>query len=936
MKGVIALFLFFMVFTIIFSASANPAHQFQMSGRSTSTAHLNSDVFFSNVLLTNDQNGNAINNNGVICPQAITIQPDILATWPLSTSNFNALAIYPPCSGGRCPTNPSSYSHFNPLQLITWVSSSDYQEIIDAYPPTLAVTDPILNRFSDQVVSYDQREGGSIDFQNRLGGVGIYCKGETLTRIRSPDGSTVNLGSATQLPTEPSFSRSLNSFGNYVVTTELRNVRCIGAIEKRPPNDGFYFLNIYTSNPLSLATLTESKTITVEDRRAELSASGYDPAASSQFEMEEGSSETVFMTVRNTGTADMIATSVLVSDAGAGFTAEPYPVTCRSIPGLGRVCTPVSGNGFNQVIAPGETRDLMVKLHSPSSMDPNAAYSVTLTLQYGANEAVCSTIDHVISVRYVIREKPVECSPGDTRPECQSVSSCRVTPSSASVAQNDQVLLSLTCTNSTHSSFNCDSATWGVTPSGGFTSTFVQQSNLRAIVRVTSSTGTGIIRATPATGISCTSTINAGPPPSVTSCTLTPSSATVPQGDTVAISLRCSNSTHSSFNCNSATWAKNEFNGFTSVFGSQSNTAATVKVTSSTGFGRIIARPTPSVSCNSILTATTGGQQGFSCEISPSGSSVEVNTTNPFTIDCILDGVKYKCTSVDWDVDSSTVIASQNNQGININFTQPGNRDILAAATYSYTSVSGGSFSETANCNASVNVLPAGVSPSGDINCAISPASLSIRQNETQSFDLFCSNSTDTFPCESASWSVSGMSSSIISNDNVNAVINFTADPGSSGNVQVTASYDNQNPVCSSPATILGGNVIEPPECDPAVEDCSSVCPPNDQVCIDSGGRARANGCILSPQYLAVHPKETVKLTVTCTGTPDGKCTSVPSFVALSDNVVNTQPDGNSVFVELGDKMNDATEIVAYVDPAATKFCSAIITTNPFICADYT
>lgn len=747
---ILCLFFLFVLSGLVFSSSSYISYARFNSGVDN-RLYIDTDLTFNNAFSLT-QGGNTIQNNGASCLGSATVGSTSSATWPSSGSNFGAVLGFPICrnSPSDCPTLPPATNSVSTNNQITFLSQSNFANALNA-PPIMFQGNSLVSLFYNgltaQTVNYLDTSSGQA-YNNRQGKVGVYCTGKVRTSVTSPNGQTqvVDETDVTQ-PSNPNIQFTQN--GQYTITTQMRNVQCIGAALKQPENDGYFYLYSYRQSPLTVNNLpSDTKVVTVQDSQISGQVSGSTaPASGSNIQLSPGESRMIIVPIQNTGNVPIMVTAVSLSYFGSppDLTVAPSP-TYPSPP-----CFLFCSSNFNTVIQPGQSLPVSVVLSAGPNF--NSPKFIILTFTLTPTQRVCTQYQSAaVTVPYQVTPRPPQCPGSPNCPPPQADLSCAISPSSLTMAQNSFEIVGLSCTRGQQSVPCPANPTWTL---AGVTGSITNPSNTGALIQVTSAPpASGTLTSTLSSGEACTASIavTQNPPPSPFDCSILPSSFTFTQNQISNFGLSCSQAGSPILCPITPTWI---LAGLTGSMANPSAQGVTVQVTSAPpATGQLIAQFSPGHQCVSTLDVANA-PVGSNCFINPILATLSQNVPQEFNLSCNQNGNIIPCSGVTWT-----------NSGISGSFITQTNKNAV------FISSSGVSQSGTINANVSgqfacsslvsinnqINQTPPGgggnISPGGGGNgCQVSPSSDVLVTGETKTYNVLCGQ--NLAPC-TATWTVSG------------------------------------------------------------------------------------------------------------------------------------------------------------------------------------
>ncbi|MFH2106721.1 MAG: hypothetical protein ABII22_05665 [Candidatus Micrarchaeota archaeon] len=328
------------------------------------------------------------NGNDFCTGQTITITPTYNGIWPKTQGNFEAFGVYRECRvrtdpGRDCPDDPIDYNTINLNQRTQWLSREDFDFIINMPREYLLEQVDLLSGLSSQKVRYRQYE--NVFYLDKLGGVGVFCDADAEIKITQPNGNQMTLFSG---PVASMGSRNFvpNLAGTYTIRTEVRNIRCFGVIEKRPTDDGYYWMNIFRVNLFRYAgSLTETKTVTVQSVSPNMNLIVTAPPENTVFPLDDNNQAFMRVTVRNNGELPVTVNDVMVADPS--FDIAPASRSCALV----GICEPMLDDGFGDIINAGQTKELLMYAES-TLCSPGRQTNLAILFPYSTSQAVCGVV----------------------------------------------------------------------------------------------------------------------------------------------------------------------------------------------------------------------------------------------------------------------------------------------------------------------------------------------------------------------------------------------------------------------------------------------------------------------------------------------------------------------------------------------------------------
>ncbi|MEK6982360.1 MAG: hypothetical protein AABX38_05500 [Candidatus Micrarchaeota archaeon] len=820
---ILGLFLFLALPSLVFSSSSYISYA-RLTTLAGSQYYIDTDLTFNNAFSLT-QSGDTIQNNGAACPGSATVGSTSSATWPSSGSNFGVVSPFPACGSNSCPITPPSTNSVSTNNQIVFLSQSTFATALNS-PQLLIESDPEVSMFyngmSSQTVNYIPVTGSNQQtLTSRLGKVGVYCTGTVRTSVTNPSGQTqvVDEVDVTQ-QSNPNIQFTQN--GRYTITTQMRNVQCIGATLKQPENDGYFYMYVYSQSPLTVTNLpSDTKTITVQNQQVTGQVSGVAfPAANSNIQLAPGASTTIMVPIQNTGNTPFSVTNVAFSS----FSNNVNQLTVAPTPNYpSPPCFLGCSSNFNSVIQPGQTQYVFVTVSASQSFSGSAFVLLLFTLS--PTQGTCSqTQPGTASIPYTItatqpppvcpsqdprcpppvcpsadpRCPPAPCQPND--PNCLTPLpvTCEINPNSLTMAQNSFEVVGLTCAQGTQSVTCPANPSWSL---AGVSGSITNPSNTGALVEITSAPpASGTLTSILSNGQQCSASITVAqnPPPSGFDCTISPSSFTFRQNQFSSFGLGCSIGGNFIVCPITPTWI---LSGLTGSLANPSSQGVTALVTSSPpATGQLIAQFSPGHQCISALSVSGPNNQGQSCLITPSSATLTQNTPEQFNLSCNQNGVNIPCSLVKWSNTgiSGSFITVTNNNAV---FSSP---SAVAQSGAINANVSG-QFS----CSSLISIAgqtnqsePPGknvtIGPGGN-GCQVSPSTDVLVTGQSRIYTVLCG--VNLVPC-SATWSVSGsgINQNIVTNGQ-SVTVTATSTTGIN-NGQVSANC-GQSCSCSASISVI-------------------------------------------------------------------------------------------------------------------------------------
>ncbi|MDO8554759.1 MAG: hypothetical protein Q7S22_08170 [Candidatus Micrarchaeota archaeon] len=483
--------------------------------------------------------------------------------------------------------------------------------------------------------------------------------------------------------------------------------------------------------------------------------------------------------------------------------------------------------------------------------------------------------------------------------------SCTITPSNVQIQANTPQTFTSQCFSNGAPLSNCPSTSWSASPSATVQSHVGNNAVINFAQTGNAQVSTTVINGGRTATCSVSETIISN---TSLSCTIDPSGATISVNSIRSFTSQCFSNGVAIANCPSTSWSASPSATVQSQSGN--NAAISFAQVGNAQVSTIVSNGGQTATCS--VPETIAPSSSSNCTIDPSGTTVQTNAIQHFSLVCFDRGVDTLCSQVAWSGSPAATISNNNNAGTDVQFAQEG------AATVSVTALSG---SDSVVCTAPVTVAPAANNSGFPTECLLSPSSASVQINSLQSFALTCSNAIGAVPCTSTRWSLENLVATRITETNTNTVLNFTSE----GNGAVSASVPGEiDPVvCVSPITVFSGN--DTVQCSPGDPNCDC----NGQDC-----RPFSIGCQLSSTNLIMHPNDRGRISIKCPGRPGGICDRSITWDVSRGIPIVIAGDSNSATFIAGSHVGDQTLIRAYNDVEHIQ-CFALISVNKYLCSDY-
>lgn len=297
---------------------------------------------------------------------------------------------------------------------------------------------------------------------------------------------------------------------------------------------------------------------------------------------------------------------------------------------------------------------------------------------------------------------------------------------------------------------------------------------------------------------------------------------------------------------------------------------------------------------------SSGSGDGIICATSPLAVSMRQNSTFTFGLACInASSSLIPCYNVTWDLNGlAGRFVERQIDFATVNITTGSGTGTIRAT-----------INRTANCNSTITINNSAPPTGGSgATCSIAPPFISLRQNDTFTFDLDCRDTgNSTIACANVTWGISGIIATFIerANDHSTLFIN-----SSTGNGVLNANVNNSFG-CIAGIGIERGNTTN----------------------ITGNGTTGpiSNGCIISPSYNYAHRNELVMYTIRCPNNVREVCSNVRWVVNAAFGMLLAADDT----IALIRTSNNVGQGVIEARTDGNNYCTAIQTVSDVLCRDF-